>query len=153
MAAVAPAIIGVSGTLAGGILSSLITLWLGRTGYERALALDVQKAALARRESAIAQRQALYTEWVAITERLLDEIWRADAFSGVTGELVRARAAIALTGHEDVRDAVAKEFDAWSRLDATLMDREKDMRQVLATHADTLSAMRRAFSESSVERG
>lgn len=144
MSAIAPAIIAVGGTLGGGTLSALVSIWTAKAAYIRQKLLDTDKALSDRAERERDHRRQIYAEWIVITERLADAATedRTAEIEETAGLLIRTSAAIMLSGSALVRDAVDAEQGGWLRVIRVLADRQLEVEAARALHDGTLNAMR-----------
>jgi tRNA A37 N6-isopentenylltransferase MiaA len=118
MAAIAPSVITLIGTVAGGLLAGGAALWSAQLTRKRDAEADYRRFELDRRKARADQRDALYTRWLqachdienVIRDNDPDELKRRVRDFEKLGEEVKAHSSDELDRHVDLCIALRKSW-------------------------------------------
>jgi xanthine/CO dehydrogenase XdhC/CoxF family maturation factor len=142
-ASLGPALVGLGGTVVGGVLTVSVSIWNSRSVRKRELDMASRKFEQDEIIRCRGERQKVYVEWAGSFGRLM---LAADEEPAEIRPMIMGMAKIAdaiqIIGSTEVADAVRAELLSLRRIEVRIIDRQEMLGRAQRLHDATLAAMR-----------
>lgn len=140
------ALVGVAGTLAGGLLSALVAIWTTKSTRARDAALEAQRFEQSESVRQRNERLAAYREWLEAVEEVVAAFSQGEDGQVALSQMARAAQLVELVGSPEVSAEIARTHEISSHLQKRLTDRPALLRDLQESHRSAGSMMRTEVS-------